>query len=124
MTIWTIQSGTGSGTALVGCIIVATHTAGITNYKFLRVGATAGPTTVISPPEFIGVHYLGYKWRIYSGMTPPKDPPKGTLWKGTCDTEDGANDSGTWQAEATGGTGFSEKGTKGTKSAKKTRGRG
>jgi hypothetical protein len=115
MAVWTIKSGTGSGTLLVGYRIVDTHSAGHTTYEFLPpvgVGSTPyGTDTVPSadPPSFVGMIFKGQTWNVGSTTPAPNPAPPGTKWRGSCgNSAIHFNDPGTWTAEASGGVGFGE----------------
>jgi hypothetical protein len=98
MAKWTIISGTGTGTQLVGCEIVKTMRGGTVTYQF--VGAPVGsppPATNTTAPTLTNVPYKGNTWNISSTTAPP-------TWTGSCNntlSPEGAD--GTWQAQSGGG---------------------
>jgi hypothetical protein len=116
MATWTIISGTGVGTQLIGSKIVKTVRNGVVTYQF--VGRLAGenpPATNTTAPNLTNVPFNQSTWNISSATAPP-------TWSGTCNnttTPTGAD--GTWQAQS-GGGGDDEFGSKGKskKSAKAT----
>jgi hypothetical protein len=111
MAVWTIKSGSNSGTQLVGCKIAETQGGGITTYQFIPLGTHGGgPTTTTNPPSFTGVSFNGRTdWSISSSISPPLSPPNGSAWSGSC--SNGASrleeEPGTWAAES-GGSGAEE----------------
>ena len=124
---WKIKSGTNSGTSLVGYRIFVTRSGGTTTYKLKppkAVGDTDLGETTSSPPSFSGININGQTWTIGSGTTPTFPPAKPATWSGTCNNG-GAQikqDPGSWNAEATGGTGEGGKGQKSTKGQKSAKG--
>src|ERR1051326_5686596 len=102
MATWTIISGTGSGTQLVGCKIVETHTGGTITYEFKAAGTGAPPTLNTTPPNLNNVPYNNSTWNIASSTAPP-------TWSGTCiNTTSPEQDPGTWTAESGGGGGIDD----------------
>ena len=124
MATWTIISGTGTGTQLVGCKIVKTVRNGVVTYQFVGKGVNEGnPTINTTAPNLINVPYNQNTWYISSATPPP-------TWSGSCNNSTSiGGDPGTWQAQSggggddeVGGTGRSKKSAKATskKSAKGT----
>jgi len=98
MATWTIISGTGTGTQLVGCKIVKTVRNGVVTYQFVGrpVGETP-PALNTTAPNLTNVPYNQSNWNISSTTPPP-------TWSGSCNnTTSPELDPGTWTAQSGGG---------------------